>query len=83
MEDGGADGGSTVVGGVVEAKRNVAEKCAGFATTSEGRHDERRLSVSRPWVKGLKGALAAVEANYERTSAQALQAKEEMLLCGH
>jgi len=82
IEDGGVDGGTTVVEGWVEAKRIVAKDCAGFATTSEGRHDEQCRSVSRPCSKSLRGALVAVEANYKSTSAQALGGKGGMLLCG-
>lgn len=70
--DGGADGGTTVVEGWVEAKRVVVKDCAGLVTTSEGRHEEQCRCVGRPCARSLRGALVAVEANYESTSAQSL-----------
>lgn len=82
IEDGGVDGGTTVVEGWVEAKRIVTKNCAGFVTTSEGRHDEQCRSVSRPCAKSLRGALVTVEANYESTLAKTLRGKGGMLLCG-
>lgn len=80
-EDWGADGETTVVEGWVEAKRIVAKDCAGFAMTSEGRHEEQCRCVSRSFAKSLRGALVTVEANYESKLAQAHGGKGRVLLC--